>query len=205
MPRKKITDQRRQQIFEGFFECLSMGGHEQITIKDIARAANVSYGVMHYYFKSKKEIVFAFVEDYVGQQEELLRSLISASDSPWERLRKIISFLIDKFIFDQKVNRVFLNLYQMASNDEEIRNCMKNSYAHYRKIVQDVIEFGISRGEFARVNPEKSALLFVGCIEGIWLQISMDPALSTNKAIYDLLYENVQLQLDPEKQAAGRE
>ncbi|MBI5118221.1 TetR/AcrR family transcriptional regulator [Candidatus Poribacteria bacterium] len=199
MPRKKITSQRRKQILEGFFECLARGGHEQITIKDIANAANVSYGVMHYYFKSKKEIVFAFVEDYVSQQEEILRGLVAPDDPSWERLKKTLLFLVEKFIFDQKVDRVFLNLYQMASNDEDIRRCMKNSYKHFRKAIRDIIEYGILQGEFARVNPEKSALLFVGCMEGLFLQVAMDPALSSKKAIFDLLCEIASLQLDPKK------
>lgn len=199
MPRKKITNQRRKQILDGLFECLARGGHEQITIKDIANAASVSYGVMHYYFKSKKEIVFAFVEDYVRRQEEILRDLGAPDDPSWERLKKTLLFLVEKFIFDQKVDRVFLNLYQMASNDEDIRRCMKKSYQHFRKAIRDIIEYGISQGEFARVNPEKSALLFVGCVEGLFLQVAMDPALSNKKAVFDLLYENASLQLDPKK------
>ena len=196
MSRNKIADIRKKEIIAGFYECLSKAGHEQITIKDIAKAANVSYGVMHYYFTSKKEIVLALVDDYVRQQEILFQNFISPIDSPWERLKKLVSLSVERFIFDQKTNMVFLNLYQMACNDKDIRRSLMMGYEHFRNAVRDIVEYGISRGQFKKVDPGKVALSFVGHVEGIFLQVAMDPTLCDQKMVETLLYDNARLQLE---------
>jgi AcrR family transcriptional regulator len=199
MARNKLAHIRKKEIIAGFYECLSRTGHEQITIKDIAKAANVSYGVMHYYFANKKEIVLALVEDYVRQQEILFEDLVSPIDSPWERLEKLVSLSVDRFIFDQKTNMVFLNLYQMACNDKDIRHSLMSGYEHFRKVIRDIVEYGISRGQFKKVDSGKFSLFFVGCVEGIFLQISMNPTLCARKTVRDILYESARLWLGAER------
>jgi len=197
MARRKIADQRRQEIIMGLYECLAANGHEQVTIKDIAKAAHVSYGSLHYYFKNKKEIIFALVEDFVKQNEDILQSLISPIESPWERLRTIVSFLIREFVFDQRTSNVFLNLYQMGCHDEDIRRCLMGSYSHFRKAIQEIVEYGISREQFAHVDAHEFSLLFVSSVEGFYLQVAMDPRLCEQKTVERLIYENARLHLDP--------
>jgi TetR/AcrR family transcriptional repressor of bet genes len=197
MARRKIADQRRQEIIAGLYDCLATHGHEQVTIKDIAKAAHVSYGSLHYYFKNKKEIIFALVEDFVKQNEQIIQNLISPIESPWERLRTITSFLIREFVFDQRISNVFLNLYQMGCHDDDIRRCLMGSYAHFRKAIRDIVEYGISREEFSHVDPEEFALLFVSSIEGFYLQIAMDPTLCEQETVERIIYENARLHLDP--------
>ena len=197
MARRKIADQRRQEIITGLYECLAANGHEQITIKDIAKAAHVSYGSLHYYFKNKKEIIFALVEDFVKQNENFLQDLISPIQSPWERMRTVVSYLIREFVFDQKITNVFLNLYQMGCHDEDIRHCLMESYARFRKVVQEIVEYGISHEQFAHVDSEEFALLFVSSIEGFYLQVAMDPTLCEQETVERLIYDNARLHLDP--------
>ena len=197
MTRKRIADERRQQIIDGLYECLACAGHEKTTIKDIARAAGVSYGVIHYYFDNKKEIVLALVEDYVKRHENLWGTLVNPADSAWERLRKMVSLAVDRFVFEQKTNMVFLNLYQMASSDDDIRNCLMSSYEHFRKAVRDILEYGISSGQFADTSPERFDILFVGLIEGVFLQVAMESGLCDKEEIEHLIYETCRRQLAP--------
>jgi TetR/AcrR family transcriptional repressor of bet genes len=197
MAKGDIANRRRKQIIDGLYECLATKGHEHVTIRDIARAAHVSYGALHYYFRDKKEIMLALVEDFVRQHEEMFEGSVGSASSSWDRLRMLVSISTDELIFDKRTAQVFLNLYQLGCTDEEVRKALCNSYAHFRQEVRKVIEYGISRGEFAKVNPEEAALMAVGVVEGLYLQLTVDPSVCDKNKAERLLYESFKRQLVP--------
>jgi len=199
MAKGDIAKLRRKQIMDGLYECLATKGHEQVTVKDIARAANVSYGALHYYFSDKKEIMLALVEDFARQHEEMFEGIAGSAACPWERLRIMVSVATQEMVFDKRTAKVFLNLYQIGCNNEEVRKSLSGSYNHFRQTVQRVIEYGISQGKFAKVDPKEAALLIVGIIEGLYLQLTMDPSLCDKDTADKLLYEAARLQLAPMK------
>lgn len=56
MPRPQVKDERREQILEGLFEAMASEGSVGASITDIAKAAGIARGALHYYFSSKDEI-----------------------------------------------------------------------------------------------------------------------------------------------------
>lgn len=195
MARKKIAPERKKEIIAGLYKCLANAGHEQVSVKDIAKAANVSRGVIHYYFDSKKDIMLALIEDFVGRNERLFQDVMHQIEPAGERLRAFISLSVERLVLDPEATMLFLNIYQMAMTDADIRDGAKSSYSHFRKAISNIVKYGISRGEFLDVDPERFAFYLAGCTEGMWLQMSMDPDLYDRETIENILYEHVRLEL----------
>jgi AcrR family transcriptional regulator len=200
MAKGDIARKRRKQIVDGLYKCLASKGHEQVTIRDIARAAHVSYGALHYYFTDKKEIMLALVDDFVRQHEEMFERISGSAACPWERLRVMVSTATQEMVFDKRTAKVFLNLYQMGCTDKEIRTSLVNSYMRFRRTVQRVVEYGVSQEKFAKVDPAETALLVVCIIEGLYLQLTMDSSLCGKDTADRLLFEAIRGQLDPMRQ-----
>src|SRR5712691_6556265 len=57
--RPKLPSDSRTKILEAAFAALSRDGYENASIKDIAAEAGVAQGLVHYYFKSKQQLVLA--------------------------------------------------------------------------------------------------------------------------------------------------
>src|SRR2546426_9999236 len=55
----KLPSDSRAKILEATFAVLSRQGYENTSIKDIAEEARVAQGLVHYYFKSKQQLVIA--------------------------------------------------------------------------------------------------------------------------------------------------
>lgn len=197
MARKKIAPERKKEIVAGLYKCLANTGHEQVTIKDIAKAANLSYGSLHYYFDSKKSIMFAVVEEFAQSHEKLFEEHVRRVESAWEQIRLGLSFAVEHFVVDPEASAFFLNLYQMALSDQEMRNVAVGIFGRLRSIFREVIEYGISRGEFIDVDPEISAFLLTGCFEGMWIQVAMDPDLYGREEIENILFETARRHLNP--------
>ena len=107
MPRKSVAPERREQIVEALFKCLAEKGHESVTVKDIAKKAGLHYGVIHYYFESKDDIVSAMSVSIVAKYGRLMIGHTRSAESPAEKMDAAIDFLVDEFIFNRRLNRVF--------------------------------------------------------------------------------------------------
>lgn len=64
MKQNEISIQRRQQILEATCRCLQNKSFHILTIKEIAQEANISYGLVHFYFDSKGKLLTDTI-DYV--------------------------------------------------------------------------------------------------------------------------------------------
>jgi TetR/AcrR family transcriptional regulator, transcriptional repressor of bet genes len=87
MSRKPNTERRREEIITAMIKVVAEYGYEKATIQQIARAAKLTPGLIHYHFEEKLEILIAmarYLSDY-GYQRFLRLSEDTAA--PDERLR----------------------------------------------------------------------------------------------------------------------
>jgi AcrR family transcriptional regulator len=197
MPRKNLAPQRRRQIVSALFDCLADCGHETVTIKDIARRANLHYGVIHYYFKSKDEIVSEMADFIISKYERLLLDRVQSAQSPTEKIQVAIGFLVDEFIFNRRLNRVFYNLVQMAFEREAVREALRRQLRVYREHIGEVVKEGIANGEFPARESERTAALIVAVIEGMALQWVIDPKKLERSEVSAVIRETIERHLSP--------
>jgi TetR/AcrR family transcriptional repressor of bet genes len=62
MPRPSNTEQRRADIVRGLATVMAERGYAKATIKEIARAAGLTPGLVHYHFRDKQQILLSLVE-----------------------------------------------------------------------------------------------------------------------------------------------
>ncbi|TAM97422.1 MAG: TetR family transcriptional regulator, partial [Rhizobiaceae bacterium] len=56
---KKSPEVRRQELIEATLRCMSSIGTEEISVRHIAREANLSLGMVRHHFNSKDELLAA--------------------------------------------------------------------------------------------------------------------------------------------------
>ena len=196
MPRKSVAPQRREQIVQALFECLAEKGHERVTVKDIASQANLHYGVIHYYFKSKDDIVTAMADSIISKYAGLLVERIATAQSVSEKLHKSIDFLVDEFIFNRRLNRVFYNLVQMAFERAAVRTALRKQLREYRRFIAEEMEEGIRSGELAPHDPQEFAGMLVALIEGMALQWMIESQALNRKNVRALIQNIVDKHLN---------
>jgi len=169
--RKSKAYERREQIVWALYECLSEKGHEKITIKEIAQQAGLPHGVIHYYFKSKDEIVSALVEALQVKYETILSErLRSVSSGRQDLLEIAVDYLTEKHIVDARLNRVFYNLVQMAFERNQIGKALQKAFRTYR---DNIIKTLCLSGNKADTTIQ--AAVIVAIVEGLALQWMIDP------------------------------
>ncbi|GHG62385.1 TetR family transcriptional regulator [Comamonas sp. JC664] len=77
MPRPSNTEERRQQIVAGLLKVMSERGYERASVGEIAKAAGLSPGLVHYHFSDKQEILLTLVEQLAAQARQRVEAKLA--------------------------------------------------------------------------------------------------------------------------------
>jgi TetR/AcrR family transcriptional repressor of bet genes len=86
MPRPTNTDERRAQIVAGLQSVMATSGYERATIAEIAQAASLTPGLVHYHFKNKQEILLALIQKLARIWRERAAAGMERGTTPRARL-----------------------------------------------------------------------------------------------------------------------
>jgi TetR/AcrR family transcriptional repressor of bet genes len=93
MPRPSNTEERRAQITDGLMKVMARRGYDGASVAEIARAARLTPGLVHYHFKNKKQILLAALRNLVARHDANLEArLATARGDPVEEVAAFIDF-----------------------------------------------------------------------------------------------------------------
>jgi len=102
MARPSNTDTRREQIVAGLQAVMATNGYEGASVAQIARAAGLTTGLVHYHFQSKQEILLALVDRLAS----LWRERAAAHGGEEITARERLGQLVDAWLaLDERADR----------------------------------------------------------------------------------------------------
>ncbi|CAN5424427.1 TetR/AcrR family transcriptional regulator [soil metagenome] len=84
------SEETRQRIMAATMRCVGEVGYKQATIREIARAADMTSGTLYHYFPNKSELVKATFEESAARA---VPRFVQASDGQGDYLRRLVSLL----------------------------------------------------------------------------------------------------------------
>jgi AcrR family transcriptional regulator len=162
--RAAATVDKRRLILDAAVRVFAREGFHRCRVSDIAREADVAYGLVYHYFRSKDEILNTiFSERWALLLETIER--VDGEDIPVrEKLHAIASFIIDSYQYDPDLMKVIIVEVTRAANTfgryhlEEIRR----AYEGIAAIVAKAQDEGSFRGD---ISADFASLCFYGAIE----------------------------------------
>ena len=79
---KPQHDLKRQKILEAAGKVLAQCGYAQTTISLVAEKAGVSRGLLHYYFKSKEEMLAQVIRETTENSNAMLGDIFDRHSTP---------------------------------------------------------------------------------------------------------------------------
>lgn len=142
MARPSVKTERRAQILDGLYEAMATAGTRGTSITEIAKAAGIARGALHYYFDSKEEIRVRLMERLGARYVENLGALLD------EREDKIDALARFHFGGDageaERLLTVWIDYWGQAPSDPEVNavvfNVQKNARAICRRALDDHLE-----------------------------------------------------------------
>jgi TetR/AcrR family fatty acid metabolism transcriptional regulator len=157
---------KRQMILDAAVVAFAKRGFHACRVSDIADEANVAYGLVYHYFRSKDEILDTlFVERW-----NILLAFISQTGeleiAPREKLHAIAAAIIDFYRYDPALMKVIIVEVMRSANSFGLRHVdlIAEAYASIGEIVARAQDEGTFKRE---VSPRFAALAFYGAIEQV--------------------------------------
>jgi AcrR family transcriptional regulator len=150
MGRKPIREQRRREILDALYRCLLRKAYRETSIKDIGAEAGINYAMLHYYFKSKQDILLCFIdrvyEHYQALFDREVHKLQEEGLTPQEILRKAFHFVNTRITTDKRLQIVFVEIWEIAMYNPAVNARMKKIYTEWIRRIASIMQ-GQSRDE----------------------------------------------------------
>jgi AcrR family transcriptional regulator len=155
---------KRRIILDAAIRVFAREGFHRCRVSDIANEANVAYGLVYHYFRSKDEVL----DTLFTERWTLLLEAIAETDSQElpirEKLHAVASFIIDSYQHDPDLMKVIIVEVTRAANTfgrahlTEIRQAYEGIGDLFRKAQEE----GAFRTD---ISPEFATLCFYGAVE----------------------------------------
>ena len=181
-------EQKKKDIALGTKALILQDGINNITISQIAKAANIGKGTVYEYFKNKDEIVFELVEILMQEHNERKEKQLSLHVSTREKVKSFFGFFYTDE--DKELREIYKQFTAIAlsSTNEEMVSFQTECYTLYEKWMESIVQEGIAKDE---LKPEAKELVM-----GIFAFAQGAFIMSvTTKAITDVK-QKIDMQID---------
>ncbi len=163
MSRKPVRDERRKQILEAVHACLLEKPFHKTSIKDIAQKAGLNHGALHYYFKSKEDLLLEYIE-YTKKKfdkifYERFKTDFEKSAADLQTFQNKMHWTLKEIAFNQELAHIYTEIWAHALYNEKIMNKLKDMYRAWREqVIIEVNNFVDSKKEAKRISSTIMAL-----------------------------------------------
>ncbi len=157
--------EKRRAILHAAVRVFAEKGYHGCRIADVARAANVAYGLVYHYFRDKEELL----ESVFAEQWAILINAIKAIDegpgSASDKVAGIYGFVFDVFKTAPAAVRVLI--LEVTRTPHSLRaGSTRETFERAVQLVADVVRQGQARGEMrADLDPVVAAAGLLGALE----------------------------------------
>ena len=137
-------------------------GYAATTLDAIAEKAGVNRALVRYHFGSKKGLYSAILRAGIDAGRELFEPLQHSAHPPDEQLRAYVRTLAE-FAFGQR-EFVYIMVREEMTGGAHIEPDVFADFARFFLIDRAILEAGMERGTFRRVDPHATHLSLVGTV-----------------------------------------
>jgi AcrR family transcriptional regulator len=164
-PRASGGDKRRM-ILDAAVVAFAKRGFHACRVSDIADEANVAYGLVYHYFRSKDEVLDTLFLDRWNVLLDVISEIDAQQIPVRDKLHAIAGFIVDSYRHDPDLMKVIIVEVTRAANSFGRTHLGKIREAY--ALIADIVAKAQADGAFKRaVTPEFAALAFYGAIEQV--------------------------------------
>lgn len=171
----KKSEVSRQLVIDAAVQTLAKKGFAQTSVQDIADAAKLSKGAVHYHFESKDELIQCVLGQCCDYLSGRAKAAWEAPGTPAERVRRALEEMWKARRERGPELRVISDLMAQGIHDESLRKPLALMFLRNR---EEILEAGL-RGLLAlglkpKVSAEVIPRLLLATLDGLALHAAFD-------------------------------
>jgi AcrR family transcriptional regulator len=168
----KIVDEaaQRERIRDAARRVFSEHGIQRTGLARVAAAAGMGRSNLYHYYPDKAALVRDLAESLLAQEEALFREALAGDGPAHERILGLVRSVA--LLFEPRVGFGRLLLEIWISDAPRVRRSLRR----VRTSLAELIRIGQTDGEIdPALDPAATAVLLVGLIDGLMIQLFLDP------------------------------
>jgi len=192
----KKSEASRKQVLDAALRELSERGYARTSVSDIAAAAGMSKGAVHYHFDSKDDLIEQVLARCFEAMSEKLREAWDVSGTAEERVCRTLRAMRAMRRGGGTELRVLADLMAQGIHDERLRKPIVAMLQLSRKqIVEHMVVSLKALGLEPKVPAEALARLLLGTLDGLALHAFFEPATEAESDETERVLEGIVLSL----------
>jgi len=171
MARPSNTQERQAQITRALMKVMAKRGYDGASIADIAKAARLTPGLVHYHFKNKQEILLAALRDLTTRHDQSLAVRVERSQGdPVAEVAAFIDFHLGLGAdADPEALACWILLSGEALRERKVQSAFARAIGVTAIRLADVIRRGVQQKVFTCDSPEAAASALVATVQGYFV------------------------------------
>ena len=161
---------RSEELASAALSLFASRNFASVTIKQIAKAANVNTALIYYYFNSKSDLFRAAIEYAIDQAFRDFRQLQCLHDSPVSTIDSWLNNHVQLFAPIHKFVKISMDYSSSDIFIPSIEKQISHFYNEEKTILSCCINEGINKNLFADVDPEGLAIFISTYLDGAMIK-----------------------------------
>jgi TetR/AcrR family transcriptional repressor of bet genes len=186
----RIRQRQRQRLIDACISALHIYGPSRTTVEKVVALADLSPGIVRFYFDSKAAMLLASL-DYLGREFEsrVMVPVRQLKDTPVKALRLLVELYLDADIASPRKVSVWYSFWGEASSRQEYLDICGKNDDDFAAVVHDLMERLIVQSGATHLDADGVALGLIGVLEVLWQTIAfqseanIDRRAAVNRAL----------------------
>ena len=174
--RRLKSDERRQTLIKAALSCLSRFGPHGTGVREICHQVDVSPGLLNHYFDSKEALILEALRTLTREFHDNMQGVLGDDEVPAEqRMRSSFEVYFSSRVTDAERAGAYLAFWTLARTDPAVRRVQRSAYRKQQQLFQSALK-ALAAERRVRIDERKIAIGLVSLLDGLWLEICLDPA-----------------------------
>ena len=173
VPERASRARQRQRLIDACISALHIHGPSRTTVEKVVALADMSPGIVRFYFDSKDAMLIASLAYLASEFEERVMTPVSRlKDTPVEALEQLVELYLDPDIASARKVSVWYSFWGEASSRREYLDICGKKDEDFAALVHELIERVIAQSGQAHLDADGVALGLIGALEVLWQGIA---------------------------------
>jgi AcrR family transcriptional regulator len=160
---------QRQRLIDACIAALHLYGPSRTTVEKVVAIADLSPGIVRFYFDSKDAMLVASLGYLAAEFEErVLVPVARLKDSPVRALGLLVDLYLDPQIASTRKISVWYSFWGEASSRQEYLEICGKKDEDFAALVRELIERLIAQSGAQHLDPDGVSLGLIGVLEVLW-------------------------------------
>lgn len=156
------------------YKVVGQKGYYDFTIKDIAREAGLSTGLIHYYFKNKEDLLLTLLKEMNANLRFYLNRALSVLSDPRDKLLAFCDQAFDLVDKEKAYFYVLIDFWAQINHNNRIRQANIKLFQSYREEIASILREGAESGLFNVADVKLTSVIIISLIQGTIIQFVID-------------------------------